>query len=40
MTRAEIEDIRGVVISKGTLDMLMEAGWIMPKGRARRRAGR
>jgi segregation and condensation protein B len=33
VTRAEIEDIRGVVISKGTLDMLMEAGWIMPKGR-------
>ncbi len=33
VTRAEIEDIRGVVISKGTLDTLMEAGWIMPKGR-------
>jgi len=32
VTRAEIEDIRGVVISKGTLDALMEAGWIMPKG--------
>jgi segregation and condensation protein B len=33
VTRAEIEDIRGVVISKGTLDTLMEAGWIMPRGR-------
>ena len=33
VTRAEIEEIRGVVISKGTLDMLMEAGWIVPKGR-------
>jgi segregation and condensation protein B len=32
VTRAEIEDIRGVVISKGTLDTLMEAGWIAPKG--------
>jgi len=32
VTRAEIEDIRGVIISKGTLDTLMEAGWIMPKG--------
>jgi len=39
VTRAEIEDIRGVVISKGTLDTLMEAGWIMPKGR-RQTAGR
>ncbi len=33
VTRAEIEEIRGVVISKGTLDTLMEAGWIAPKGR-------
>jgi segregation and condensation protein B len=33
VTRAEIEEIRGVAISKGTLDTLMEAGWIMPKGR-------
>src|SRR5690349_20773315 len=33
VTRAEIEEIRGVIISKGTLDTLMEAGWIMPKGR-------
>jgi len=33
VTRAEIEEIRGVVISRGTLDTLMEAGWILPKGR-------
>jgi len=33
VTRAEIEEIRGVQISKGTLDTLMEAGWIVPKGR-------
>ena len=33
VTRAEIEEIRGVIISKGTLDTLMETGWIMPKGR-------
>jgi segregation and condensation protein B len=33
VTRAEIEEIRGVVISKGTLDTLMEAGWVVPKGR-------
>jgi segregation and condensation protein B len=33
VTRAEIEEIRGVVISKGTLDTLMEVGWIAPKGR-------
>ena len=33
VTRAEIEDIRGVAISKGTLDMLLEIGWIRPKGR-------
>ncbi|HEY3146513.1 MAG TPA: SMC-Scp complex subunit ScpB, partial [Dongiaceae bacterium] len=33
VTRAEIEEIRGVVISKGTLDMLLEIGWIKPKGR-------
>lgn len=32
-TRAEIEVIRGVGISKGTLDVLMEAGWIRPAGR-------
>jgi len=33
VTRAEIEEIRGVQISKGTIDTLMEAGWIVPKGR-------
>jgi segregation and condensation protein B len=33
VTRAEIEEIRGVVVSSGTLDVLMEAGWIAPKGR-------
>lgn len=34
-TRAEIEEIRGVTISKGTLDVLMEIGWIRPRGRRR-----
>src|SRR5690606_31485778 len=34
-TRAEIEQIRGVAVSKGTLDVLMEAGWIRPRGRRR-----
>jgi segregation and condensation protein B len=33
VTRAEIEDIRGVTVSKGTLDVLMETGWIRPRGR-------
>lgn len=33
VTRAEIEAIRGVQIAKGTLDVLMEAGWIRPAGR-------
>lgn len=33
VSRAEIEAIRGVQISKGTLDVLMEAGWIVPAGR-------
>jgi len=33
VTRGDIEEIRGVVVSSGTLDVLMEAGWIMPKGR-------
>jgi segregation and condensation protein B len=32
-TRAQIEEIRGVSISKGTLDVLMEAGWVRPAGR-------
>jgi len=33
VSRAEIEAIRGVQISKGTLDVLLEAGWIKPAGR-------
>jgi segregation and condensation protein B len=33
VTRAEIEAIRGVQISKGTIDVLMEAGWVRPAGR-------
>ncbi len=33
VTRAEIEEIRGVALSKGTLDTLLEAGWIQPRGR-------
>ena len=33
VTRAEIEDIRGVTVSKGTIDVLMETGWIRPRGR-------
>jgi len=35
VTRPEIEEIRGVGLSKGTLDMLFEAGWVRPKGRRR-----
>ena len=33
VTRAEIEAIRGVQIARGTLDVLMEVGWIRPAGR-------
>jgi segregation and condensation protein B len=33
VSRTEIEAIRGVQISKGTLDVLMEAGWVRPAGR-------
>jgi segregation and condensation protein B len=33
VTRAEIEEIRGVATSKGTLDVLLETGWIRPRGR-------
>jgi segregation and condensation protein B len=33
VTRAEIEEIRGVGLSRGTLDVLLEAGWIKPRGR-------
>lgn len=35
VTRAEIEEIRGVQTSAGTLDMLMETDWIRPRGRRR-----
>ena len=35
VTRAEIEEIRGVETSKGTLDILLETGWIRPRGRRR-----
>ncbi len=35
VTRAEIEEIRGVSISPGTLDLLMETAWIRPRGRRR-----
>ena len=35
VTRGEIEEIRGVSLSKGTLDMLLEIGWIRPRGRRR-----
>jgi segregation and condensation protein B len=33
VTRAEIEEVRGVAISKGTLDVLMETGWVRLRGR-------
>lgn len=33
VTRAEIEAVRGVAVSKGTIDVLMEAGWVKIKGR-------
>ena len=35
VTRAEIEEIRGVALSRGTLDLLLEIGWVTPKGRRR-----
>jgi segregation and condensation protein B len=35
VTRAEIEDIRGVAMSKGTIDILMEVGWVRIRGRKR-----
>jgi segregation and condensation protein B len=35
VTRAEIEDIRGVSLSRGTLDLLLEIGWVKPRGRRR-----
>lgn len=33
VTRSEIEEIRGVALSRGTLDTLLEAEWIKPRGR-------
>ncbi len=33
VTRAEIETIRGVGLARGTLDRLLELGWVQPKGR-------
>jgi segregation and condensation protein B len=33
VTRAEIESIRGVALARGTLDRLLESGWVQPKGR-------
>ena len=33
VTRAEIEEIRGISAAKGTLDVLLETGWIRPRGR-------
>ena len=35
VTRAEIEDIRGVQTSRGTLDLLLDAGWVKMRGRRR-----
>jgi segregation and condensation protein B len=39
VTRPEIEEIRGVSLSRGTLDVLLEAGWVKP-GRRREGPGR
>ena len=33
VTRSEIEEIRGAALGKGTIDILMETGWVRPKGR-------
>lgn len=35
VTRAEMEEIRGVTTSGGTLDILLETGWVRPRGRRR-----
>jgi segregation and condensation protein B len=35
VTRAEIEEVRGVAISKGTMDVLLETGWVRLRGRRR-----
>lgn len=34
-TRAEIEEVRGVAVGKGTMDILLEAGWVRMRGRRR-----
>ena len=35
VTRTEIEEIRGVAVGKGSIDVLIETGWVEPKGRRR-----
>lgn len=35
VTRAEIEEIRGVSLSRGSMELLLELGWIKPRGRRR-----
>jgi segregation and condensation protein B len=35
VTRAEIEEIRGVSLSRGSMELLLEIGWIKPRGRRR-----
>ncbi len=35
ITRTEIEEIRGVGLSRGVMDVLFDAGWIRPRGRRR-----
>ncbi|MEM0906612.1 MAG: SMC-Scp complex subunit ScpB [Pseudomonadota bacterium] len=35
VTRAEIEEVRGVAVAKGTLDILLETGWVKLRGRRR-----
>jgi segregation and condensation protein B len=35
VTRAEIEEIRGISTTKGTLDVLLELGWVKMRGRRR-----
>jgi len=40
VTRAEIEEIRGVSTPRATLDVLLETGWVRPRGRRKARAGR
>lgn len=35
VTRADIEEIRGVVTSRGTIDVLLETGWVRMRGRRR-----